>query len=213
MKITILYDNTAYQNKFQTDWGFACCIEIENQTPILFDTGADGNILLSNMAALKIDPKSIGIIFISHAHFDHIGGLSAFLQNNPEVTVYCPSSFRGVRHAKEVIYIRDFTKLHENIYSTGELNKVEQSLILKTENGLVLIVGCAHSGMKKIFQSVSHLGPVQAVIGGFHGFQEVDLLRHVNLICPTHCTQNRETIRHTYPKTTINGGVGKVINF
>ncbi|MBN2030211.1 MBL fold metallo-hydrolase [bacterium] len=212
MKITILYDNTTYQKNLEADWGFACCIEIENETPILFDTGANGDILLSNMAALKINPQSIERVFISHAHFDHTGGLSAFLNINSGVTIYCPNSFRGVRRANEVIYVLDFIKLNENLYSTGELNGIEQSLVIETEKGLVLMIGCAHPGMKTIFQSVPHLGSIHAVIGGFHGFQEYDLLQNVDLICPTHCTQNQETIRSLYPRKTIQGGVGRIIH-
>jgi len=48
MKITILYDNEAWDQNLQSDWGFSCLIE----TPaidILFDTGAGGTILLDNM--------------------------------------------------------------------------------------------------------------------------------------------------------------------
>jgi 7,8-dihydropterin-6-yl-methyl-4-(beta-D-ribofuranosyl)aminobenzene 5'-phosphate synthase len=49
MKITIIYDNTAFRKDFQADWGFSCLVEVENTPKILFDTGADGKILLNNM--------------------------------------------------------------------------------------------------------------------------------------------------------------------
>jgi 7,8-dihydropterin-6-yl-methyl-4-(beta-D-ribofuranosyl)aminobenzene 5'-phosphate synthase len=211
LKITILYDNTVFQSGLRADWGFACLLE-GNDYVILFDTGADGEILLSNMKALNVDPLSIDTVFISHAHFDHTGGLSAFLNVNPEVTLYCPNSFRGVRRARKVIHISNLTKLDNGLYSTGELKNVEQSLAVETEQGTVLVIGCAHPGMEAILHSVSHLGKVRAVIGGFHGFREFDLLRDVDWICPTHCTQYSSEIHSRFPEKTIEGGVGQIIS-
>ena len=212
LKITILYDNTVSKSGLQPDWGFSCLIDWKDKSLILFDTGANGVILLSNMTALDVDPQSIDSVFISHGHFDHTGGLSSFLNANSKVTVYCPDSFRGVRRAKKVVHVNNFLELHEQIYSTGELNGIEQSLVLETEKGIVFIVGCAHPGMETIFQSVSRLGSVRAVIGGFHGFRKYDLFRNVDLICPTHCTQNQKEISDFYSKKTIQGGVGRVIH-
>ena len=212
MKLTILYDNTVHRKSMQADWGFACLVETDDHT-LLFDTGANGEILLSNMDKMNIDPLSIDMVFLSHAHFDHTGGLSAFLNVNPEIALFCSDSFRGVRQVKKVVYISEFQKLSEGIYSTGELNKIEQSLALETEKGLVLIIGCAHSGMENIVQSVSHLGIVNGVIGGFHGFHDFNLLNNIDLICPTHCTQYIKEIKIRYPAKTIDGGAGKVIIF
>ncbi|MBE9511692.1 MAG: MBL fold metallo-hydrolase, partial [Bacteroidetes bacterium] len=78
MKITIIYDNTAFLAALKPDWGFSCLADTHNRS-ILFDTGSNGSILLENMKKLDIDPLSINEVFISHPHFDHIGGLSAFL--------------------------------------------------------------------------------------------------------------------------------------
>ncbi len=211
LKITILYDNTVFQSGLRADWGFACLVEV-NDHAILFDTGADGEILLSNMKNLKIDPLSIDTIFISHAHFDHTGGLSAFLNVNSEVTLYCPDSFRGVRRAKKIIHVSDPMKLDSKLHSTGELKGIEQSLAIETDQGTVLVIGCAHPGMAAILQSVSYLGKVRAVIGGFHGFREFELLQDIDLICPTHCTQHSSEIHTRFPEQTIEGGAGQIIS-
>ena len=45
MKITIIYDNTAWNNDVRAHWGFACLVEAHGKH-ILFDTGSQGNILL-----------------------------------------------------------------------------------------------------------------------------------------------------------------------
>lgn len=147
MKVTIIYDNEVYKEGLVADWGFSCLVEVKNTPKILFDTGTNGSILLSNMEKLGIDPVSIGEVFISHPHFDHIGGLSAFLNVRSQVRVYVPVSLRGVRGVKEVISVSEPLKIHENVFSTGELDGIEQSMAVKTSKGIVLIVGCSHPKM------------------------------------------------------------------
>jgi 7,8-dihydropterin-6-yl-methyl-4-(beta-D-ribofuranosyl)aminobenzene 5'-phosphate synthase len=215
MKVTIIYDNTVYKKGLRADWGFSCLVEVKNTSPvlkrILFDTGANGSILLSNMKKLGIDPKSIDEVFISHAHFDHTGGLSAFLEENNKVKVYVPVSFRGVRGVKEVITINEPLQIHENVFSTGELDGMEQSMAVKTDMGLVIIAGCSHPEMAHILDAVSPFGKVYAIIGGLHGFREYDLFRDLEVICPTHCTQHIAEIRSLYPEKYIEGGAGRII--
>ena len=174
MKITIIYDNIAYKKGLQADWGFSCFVEAKDSPKILFDTGADGSILLSNMKKLDIAPDSVDEIFISHAHFYHTGGLSAFLNVNSDVKLYAPISFRGVRRAKEVISVSKSLQIHENVFSTGELEHIEQSMAVKTDKGIVLIVGCSHPNMKHIIDAASQFGKVYAIVGGLHGFREYE---------------------------------------
>ena len=211
MTITILYDNEVYQEGLKSDWGFSCIIEKENSPKILFDTGANGSILLSNMKKLGIEPISIDEIFISHNHFDHIGGLSSFLNVNNKVKVYVPVSLRGVRDAKEVIYVDKSLKIHENFFSTGELKGIEQSLVIEEEKGLVVIAGCSHPGVGNILKAAGQFGKVKSLVGGLHGFSEFDLIKDLDLICPVHCTQFKEKIKELYPEKYISGGVGKII--
>jgi len=78
MKVTIIYDNTVYKEDLQPDWGFSALVEVEGTPKILFDTGANGEILLNNMGRLNIDPASIEELFISHAHFDHTEDFLSF---------------------------------------------------------------------------------------------------------------------------------------
>jgi 7,8-dihydropterin-6-yl-methyl-4-(beta-D-ribofuranosyl)aminobenzene 5'-phosphate synthase len=210
MKITILYDNTLFQNNLKPDWGFSCLAEAHGRT-ILFDTGANGDILLENMEKLKIQPSSVDDVFISHAHFDHIGGLSAFLNRNSKVTVFVPVSLRGVRNAKKVIHVDKPMTLYENFYSTGELEEIEQAMAVKTAKGLVLIVGCSHPDMKIIMDTASQFGKIYAIVGGLHGFDDYELFKKLDVICPTHCTQHIAEIKALYPEKVIEGGVGKII--
>jgi len=210
MKVTIVYDNTAFRKDLQADWGFSALIETRGKR-ILFDTGGSGSVLLSNMSKLEIVPKEIDEVFISHAHFDHTGGLSAFLDQNNEVKVWVPLSFRGVRNANEVIVIENSIKLYEGIYSTGELEKIEQSLCIETQKGIVIIAGCSHPRMEHIIGAASEFGKVYGIIGGLHG-NRPESLKNFDLICSTHCTQYKQEIQLLYPESYIEGGVGKVID-
>lgn len=209
MKITIIYDNQVFKKGLKADWGFASLIEINNRR-ILFDTGADGTILLYNMKKLNIEPRSIEEVFISHSHWDHTGGLTDFLKLKRSV-VYIPFSWAGSSLAKETIKIKEPTEIDEDIYSTGELLNIEQSLVVKTEKGLVIIAGCSHPGVGKILQSASQFGKPLALIGGLHGFREFDLLNDLELVCATHCTQFKSEIKSRFTSKYIEGGAGQCI--
>lgn len=210
IKITILYDNTVYKKGLKSDWGFAALIEFNGKN-ILFDSGGNGKILLHNMQKLRIDPKIIDTVFMSHNHFDHTGGLSAFLNENNDVKLYVPPSLRGIFNVREREYVNEAQKLYNNIFSTGELDNIEQSLILKIEKGIVIIVGCSHPGISKILETASQFGNPYALIGGFHGFDQFELLKDLDLLCPTHCTKHIKEIKNLYPEKYIEGGVGRVI--
>jgi 7,8-dihydropterin-6-yl-methyl-4-(beta-D-ribofuranosyl)aminobenzene 5'-phosphate synthase len=209
MKVTIVYDDTAFRKDLQANWGFSALVETK-EIKILFDTGTNGYILLSNMQKLEINPQSIGEVFISHAHFDHTGGLSAFLDQNSEVKVWVPPSFRGLRNVRKVVKLENPRKLREGIYSTGELEGIEQSLCVETKKGIVVIAGCSHPRMGHILQIASQFGRVYGIIGGLHGTRP-ESLKDLDLICPTHCTQHKAEIKSLYPRKYIEGGVGRVI--
>ena len=211
MKITIIYDNEVFKRGLKADWGFSCLVEIENSPKILFDTGANGQVLLSNMEKLGIAPQDISIVFISHSHWDHTGGLSDFLRENKDVKLYLPVTVWKRYNVKELIPVKNSTQIYKNVYSTGELMGVEQSLVVKIDKGLVIIAGCSHPGVENILESASSFGKVCAIIGGLHGFRDFSLIKSLDLVCPTHCTQYIHKIKKMYPEKYIEGGAGKII--
>jgi len=230
--ITVVYDNNPQRQGLGTAWGFSCVITGAEKT-ILFDTGGDGPLLLSNMEKLAIEPNSIETIVLSHIHGDHTGGLNGFLEKNPNVTIYMPKSFperfkdsvRG--YGSKIVEVEEALKICEDVYSTGQLGTLirEQSLIIKTDNGLIVITGCAHPGIVKIVNTAKDLlkGDILLVMGGFHlewatkgklekiisAFKELG----VRYAGPCHCSGDkaRSLFEKHFEKNYIKIGVGKVI--
>ncbi len=209
-EIRIVYDNTSTRQDLKPDWGFAALVEARGRT-VLFDTGGNGRILLENMNALGIDPKSVDDVFISHGHYDHTGGLSHFLNENGAVTVHTPRSFRGVRSAERVVAYDRPTEIHPGFFTTGELAGIEQSLAVGTGKGLLLVAGCSHPPMDRILSAARVFGSIHGIVGGLHGFDRYDLFEGFGLICPTHCTQHITDLRERFPEAFVSGGAGRVI--
>lgn len=96
--ITVVCDNYEHTAGLETTWGFACVVKAPDKT-ILFDTSGDGDILLGNLAKLDIAPADTDVVVLSHDHWDHTGGLSAFLSRNAQVTVYVLRAFSNTTKA------------------------------------------------------------------------------------------------------------------
>jgi 7,8-dihydropterin-6-yl-methyl-4-(beta-D-ribofuranosyl)aminobenzene 5'-phosphate synthase len=208
MKITIVYDNCLGKAGLRADWGLSALIEIENSYPILFDTGADGTILLDNMKQLGINPAHIGVIVISHAHGDHTGGLWDVLEINSRAQIYFPASLVTGLPGRQVTLVKQPMQISEDVFSTGELKGVEQSLAIKTGRGIMVIVGCSHPGVGQIIDAASGFGKVYGIIGGLHGFRDFNRLQGLSLICPCHCTQYQSEIRRLFPEQYVACGAG-----
>jgi len=162
-----VYDNEALPG-FGRGWGFSCLIE-RGEERVLFDTGWDGALLRSNLEELGVRPEGIGRVVLSHAHWDHLGGLTHLLRKN--MHLYVPASLS--KHLKEELSSR--SRLHEvrragriggGIWTTGELGGEvrEQALALKTGKGWVVVVGCAHPGLRRIFSVVLRWGRIAGVV-------------------------------------------------
>ena len=230
--ITIVYDNNKYDNQLTTAWGFSCVVKLPGET-ILFDTGGDGIILLNNMAKLGIKPGEIEAVVLSHIHGDHTGGLDEFLKQNSQVTVYMPLSFpqRMKQNVEScganVKEVHEPQELLEGVFSTGELDGGvrEQSLLVRTSRGLVVITGCAHPGVVNIVKRAKEVtgDKVYLVMGGFHLLgASPSRLSHiaeslgalgVEKVAPCHCSgdEARELFSDYFGENYIDSGVGKEI--
>ena len=78
--LTILYDNVANNSGLTTNWGFACLI-YGMEKNILFDTGANAQILSKNFEQCGYYTLGVETVVISHLHKDHTGGIASVLDN------------------------------------------------------------------------------------------------------------------------------------
>lgn len=149
------------------------------------------------------------------------------------------------------IFNSDFTEVDTGMYLTGEVPRLtefekqdprlfmevggirspdllpdDQSLVLDTDRGLVLVLGCAHSGMINIIQYVMKLmkkDTFYAILGGTHldfltpvqleaSIQSLKKLK-VEKIGVSHCTGMRSALRlsQEFGDRFFQGCVGSVL--
>ena len=77
LTITCVVDNNAQSGSgLQNEHGLALWVAGESGA-VLLDTGQSGTALLYNLAALGLDATTLKAVALSHAHYDHTGGLPA----------------------------------------------------------------------------------------------------------------------------------------
>ena len=232
-KIKVLFDKTS-EKKLKIGWGVSFLID----TSLIFDTGENGKYLLENIKNLNIDIEKVERVVISHNHWDHTGGLWELLKKK-KLAVYSCKNFSNEFKKKvkesggKLVEIKNSVEIEKNIYTTGEIEAYykdspmpEQSLILKTENGLTILTGCSHPGILNILEIVKKKFPeekIYAVIGGFHLIEEdkrvIEYIVNqfmkmgVEKAGPTHCsgTKTENIFREKYGKNFIKVKVGDEI--
>ncbi len=212
MRITVVYDNEVIQKGLRADWGFSCLIEGEGMPCILFDTGASGRTLLYNMKQLGLDPGDIEVIFISHGHLDHTAGLPYILELARDAVLYVPASFSLNIPGRKVVKVSESVLVCDQARSTGELEGIEQSLLLDNGTGITVVTGCSHPSVGRIIDAASRYGRVNGIIGGFHGFRDFGRLEGLSLICPCHCTTYKTEIKRLFPEQSTGCGAGLVLD-
>lgn len=86
MIIKTLVENTSISEEFNNEHGLSLYIETKKHK-ILFDLGASA-LFAENAKKLGVDISEVDLVVISHGHYDHGGGLKAFLNINSKAKVY-----------------------------------------------------------------------------------------------------------------------------
>ena len=159
-KLKVIVDNQAMRG-LKAAWGLSILIEDEKR--ILFDTGPDSGVLRHNMERLGITGKFDHLV-ISHAHWDHTGGMDYALKLSDQL---CLPERIGT--GGEVC--RNPTRIEDFAQTTGVMGLTikEQGLIVQGSKKIALIVGCSHPGIDNLTKRAHELtGRIDIVIGGFH---------------------------------------------
>ena len=235
MDIKILFDSVALDNKFLTGWGVSYLIEDK----ILFDTGEDPYFLFRNMAYMDVKIDDINAVIISHDHWDHTGSLEGILKTKKGIDVYiCPHFSQEFKDKVKSLHgaateTDKITKIEKNIFVTGEIFGIyngeympEQALIIKTENGITVITGCAHPGILEILEKVKEgfsQEKLYFVLGGFHlknsstkeieGVVERFRNMGVQKVGPSHCSGKKaeEIFKERYGKNFVPIRIGQTL--
>ncbi len=154
-------------------------------------------MLLANCKEAGKYSEEISYIILSHDHWDHVGGIVYLLnQNLPNLKgIVVPNFFSNhfkqeLRALAEVIEIpvsQTPIKITTGIYSSGVMRTEtnEHSLFLQIHSEQILIItGCSHPSPIDFMTSTKEIAPIFGIIGGFHGFQQIEAFADLKLIIP-----------------------------
>lgn len=214
MNIKIIASSSTKWERFIKRWGVSFLVDDD----ILFDTFGKPSVFLKNIRKMNINIKNIKHVVISHDDWDHISGLWDLVKRNKDVNLYILKHFgdnikkKIISFGVKLIEVDSLFKIKESIYTTGELAGescgrfiYEQSLIVKSSNGISIITGCAHPGIINIIDTVKRNFPenIYLVLGGFHlkDSSEEQIAEIVDRlasygnykIAPMHCTGKEAT--------------------
>ncbi len=234
VKATIIYDNYVHKDGLTADWGYSLLLEGLDKT-ILFDTGTNPSIFRDNFEKLELDANRIDEVFISHEHGDHFGGLHEFLTMNKDIKVVVLNTFSDrfmgqyAGECRSLEVVSEPVEICKGLYSTGIMGKAipEQSLVLNTEKGLIVMTGCSHPGIINMLKEIraTFNKDIYLVFGGFHLMADsdkkiaeiIDQMRELGVqkCGATHCTGEHqiELFREAFGKDFVEMGAGNVLVF
>ena len=130
MKIRTVFENTACRQDVQPEHGLSLYIE-SGRHKLLFDAGQSDK-LLYNADAMGIDLTQVDTVILSHGHYDHGGGIPAFLQVNSQAKVYARgNAFVDFYNGTEkYIGLPDTLKHSDRVVKTGDKLEIDQGITL-----------------------------------------------------------------------------------
>jgi metal-dependent hydrolase (beta-lactamase superfamily II) len=190
LSILPLIDWHTASPELRGEMGVSYLIETDEHR-ILFDVGQNTlqespSPLERNMEALGVTIDAIDTVFISHNHFDHVGGkqrqkdrtFSMGLEQValPDVRAFVPipMTYPGLNP----VHSAEPTRIGNGVASTGTIPRQlvfgwidEQALVVHVaERGAVLIVGCGHQTIHKLLERYDQVfsEPLYGIVGGLH---------------------------------------------
>ena len=97
MRITTLVENRTRNPRLKAEHGLSFLIE-SGGLKILSDTG-QSRAFMENAETLGVDLAGVDALVISHAHYDHGGGIAHFFETNSTVPVYMSTHVQNAFYA------------------------------------------------------------------------------------------------------------------
>lgn len=140
MKIQVLIENTALETGTQKalwhEHGLSLLIETGSRR-ILFDTGKSGRFA-ENADLLGADLSEVELLVLSHGHYDHGGGILAFLGRNPRAKIYIQArafeshmARRGDGHLDDIGISEEIRKSPQVVLLSGD-SRINENMMLFT---------------------------------------------------------------------------------
>lgn len=137
MKITVLAENTATDQRFTAEHGLSLYIETQAHR-ILFDAGQT-EAFARNAELLGLDPADADVAVLSHGHYDHGGGLAEFLRINTCANIYLNNHAFGMHYngSEKYIGLDPSIKDSGRLIFTGDRHEIDEWLTLFSCNDRV----------------------------------------------------------------------------
>ena len=147
MKLYTLLENTACCEDLTAEHGLSLSIETGSRR-ILFDMGQSA-AFGENAEKMGIDLAAVDTAILSHGHYDHGGGLAAFLRCNDRAPVYMRNdAFRPHYHgAEKYIGLDASLRDHPRLILTGDNCSLGDGLSLHSCNERPRPWQTDHSGL------------------------------------------------------------------
>lgn len=97
MRIINLVENELGETGCEAAHGLSFYVETENHK-LLFDT-SPSEVVLRNAQKLGVDLTAVDTVILSHGHYDHSGGIIAFMELNPNAKIYMQHNAGGDYYA------------------------------------------------------------------------------------------------------------------
>jgi len=193
-------------------------------------------------------------VFLHQAAFQEKVAVGEVLGKKIEIPIGFPKNRKKYENlGANFHFVKGYTQLEDNLFTISEIErpadwessdlrlKIKEagqvkddfftddlSILLETDSGPVVLLGCAHAGLVEILDDLSEKSghqEFQAVLGGTHLHsasedylhKAVDTLKkyQVKMIAPNHCTGFKAAsfLAQNFPKEFREASVGQVFEF
>jgi len=209
VKIKILLENYSINNLYKTKHGLSILIQLNNSN-ILLDVGPD-NKFIRNADKMGINLQNVTILFLSHNHNDHTGGLNGFCRINKTAPIYLMDDIKNRYYVKVKFLL---------FYIGSKLNKKYHSRIIKIDNDLIidknifLLKNSVNENIKPTLNKLLFKKENGKIINDKFDHESILVLEDNNeLLIFNSCSHNGilniiETVKRKFPNKKIRSYIG-----